>query len=126
MNLQTRALIITVTSHGPSWMSTFIYLSAEGNVAQLSSTLPRFTRPCDRRSGNCSNPICTICITIQPVINRCKSSYMLLQIPKLSTLWWLGSKGKKERTFQFKVAVYFSSSDRPHNGPSCGIFYVPF
>ena len=55
-----------------------------------------------------------------------QSSYMLLQLPKLSNFWWLGPKDKKERTFQFKVAVYFSSSDRSHNNPSSGIFHVSF
>ena len=57
--------------------------------------------------------------------NKCTSSYMLLQLPKLANLW-LGSKVEKERTFQFKIAVYFGSSDRSHNTPSSGIFYVPF
>lgn len=55
-----------------------------------------------------------------------QSSYMLLQLPKLASFWWLESKGKKERTFQFKVAVSFSLSERSHTSPSFGVFYVPF
>jgi hypothetical protein len=95
MNLQSRASIITTT------MDVMTYLSAEGNVVSLSSTLPSFTRPCDRQSGICSTPICMICITI--LLNlQCKSSHMLfcsyLNSPSLG---W-DPKGKKKELFHSK------------------------
>ena len=80
---------------------SFIYLFTEGNVVSLSSTLPSFTRSCDRKSGICSKPICTICITIllKPVIKQCKSSYMLFAVTLTQHLLVAGIQRRKRRNF---------------------------
>ena len=82
-------------------MSAFIYPSAEGNVVSLSTTLPSFTRQCDRQSGICLNPICTICTTILPSKNAkyLHAVYSYLNSPSFGG--W-NPKAKKKELFNPK------------------------